>query len=367
MEFKLYLRLLQRSWWIVLLTMLTAVAAALITAYMQVPIYSATARFIISPNVTYLIGDNNIIFSLQTLDKRTVITTYAEILNGPSLYDETLGSLQLDKENLNDYSHNALILPDTNIMELTVRGTNPELVATIANRLGQRAIEYVERLYQIYDMSLLDAATIPVVPVSPQPIRDSGVALVVGFAVGVGLALARELLRAPIVHFMQKRKLDEMSLALNHEAFKELLDQAAYASTKDLSLCFVHLSGLTDYIGVLPQPTLETILRHINQVLKDQLRGNDLVGRWSDVEFVVLLTETFGPAAFNTMQRVRNALSAPILVDITGEELLLSPKIGIAEYRIGDSGDSLVKNTNWALEYAKKDGGIYLLRATQPI
>jgi diguanylate cyclase (GGDEF)-like protein len=288
-------------------------------------------------------------------------------LNGPSLYDETLGSLQLDKEDLSDYSHNALILPDTNIMELTVRGTNPELVATIATRLGQRAIEYVESLYQIYDMSLLDAATIPVVPVSPQPIRDSGVAMVVGFAVGVGLALARELLRAPIVHFMQKRKLDEMSLALNREAFKELLDQAAYASTKDLSLCFVHLSGLTDYIGVLPQPTLETILRHINQILKDQLRGNDLVGRWSDVEFVVLLTETFGSAALNTMGRVSNALSAPILVDITGEELLLSPKIGIAEYRIGDSADSLVKNTNWALEYAKKDSGIYLLRATQPI
>jgi diguanylate cyclase (GGDEF)-like protein len=367
MEFKLYLRLLQRSWWIVLLTMLTAAAAALLTAYFQTPIYAAAARFVISPNAAFLTGENNIIFSLQTLDRRTVITTYAEILNGPRLYDETLALLQLNKDDLINYSHSALILPDTNIMELSVSGTDPELVATIANSLGQRAIEYVEELYQIYDMTLLDSATIPLEPVSPQPVRDSSVAAVVGLALGVGLALARELLRTPIVNFMQQRKLDEVSLSLKREVFEERLEEVAFASAMDLSLCFVHLDGLTDYINVLPQPTLETILRHVNQVLRNQLRGNDLVGRWNDLDFSVLLSETSGAAALNTMGRVRSALSIPILIDITGDDLSLHPIIGIAEYRVGDNADSLVHNANWALDVAKSNDGIYLLPAKEPI
>ncbi len=69
----------------------------------------------------------------------------------------------------------------------------------------------------------------------------------------------------------------------------------------------------------------------------------------------------------NTMERVRMALLYPVPVDVSGEELLLDPQIGIAEYRVGDTPQTMIKNIQWALDVAKKNNGMYLLKATQPI
>jgi len=354
MEIKLYLRMLQSSWWVVALTALCAVLAALISSYRTTPIYSSSARYIISPSQTYQGSqDYNLIYSLDTLDKRTIITTYAEVLNSPRLYDETIKSLGYTQADLKDYSYSAVVFPETNIIDL--------------NSVGKRAVDYVENLYQVYDMGLLDPAALPVQPISPKPFRDAGVALVVGIALGAALALVRELLRAPIGNFMQQRKLDETSQTLNRRSFEEILKDAAFASTTDFCFCIVHIEGLRDYMHVLPQPTLQTIFRHVSQVLKNQLRGNDLVARWDDLDFSVLLYDTPGKAAWNTMGRVQTALTIPIKIDISGEDLELKPVIGIAEYRIGDSVASLTKNMNWALEIAKKNGGMYLLKANEPI
>jgi GGDEF domain-containing protein len=67
------------------------------------------------------------------------------------------------------------------------------------------------------------------------------------------------------------------------------------------------------------------------------------------------------------MGRVRAALSKPISLDVSGEELHLDPQIGIAEYRVDDTSQSMIKNVQWALASAKVHDGIYLLKATQVI
>ncbi|NOT04643.1 MAG: diguanylate cyclase [Anaerolineales bacterium] len=368
METKLYFRMIQRGWWIILSTALVAIIATLVTSYFTTPIYRATTRFILSPSAAFVTGGNNVLNSLATLDKRSIITTYAEVLNSPRIQGETFDLLQFNESELKDYSFSAIVLPDTNIIEFVVEGPDPNTDALLANSIGQRAVEYVQTLYQVYDLSQLDPAVTPITPTSPQPIRDSGVALVVGLAIGVMLALVRDLLQSPIVNFMKQRNLDEMSLALNRRSFDQRLSEASFGSVSDFSLCMVHLEGLGDYIHVLPQPTLQTILRHVNQILRNQLRGNDLVGRWNELDFAVMLSETRGDAAMYTMGRVRTALSVPIKIDVSGEDLYLNPLIGIAEYRVGDTSESLVKNLQWALDVAKNNSnGMHLLKATESI
>jgi diguanylate cyclase (GGDEF)-like protein len=276
--------------------------------------------------------------------------------------------LHLTQAELSDYTYTATVLPDTTVIEFSVEGPNANLVTLLANSIGQHTVEYVQSLQQVYEMILLDPAITPLMPISPLPIRDAGVSLVVGLAAGVMLALVRDLVQVPIENFMQQRKLDSMSLALNRAEFEHELAEAAFGSVIDFSLCVVHLEGLGDYINVLPQSSLQKILRHVNQTLRNQLRGNDLVGRWSDTDFAVMLSDTQGNASLNTMGRVRMALSVPIRVDVSGEDLYLNPQIGIAEYRVGDTSESLIKNMNWALDVAKKnESGMYLLKATEPI
>lgn len=367
MEIKLYFRMLQRSWWIIILTALAAVATTLIISYFTTPIYRATSRFVVSPSAQFVTGGNNVVNSLDTLDKRSIITTYAEVLKSPRIYQDTLTLLHMNAVDLTGYSINSVVLTDSNIIEFSVQGPNPGTTALLTNSIGQQAVKYVQGLYQVYDMNLLDPAFIPVTPISPQPIRDSAVAIVIGLGVGIALALVRELLRTPIENFLQQRNIDSLSGALNQSSFNEILLDVSFASAKDFSLCMLHLEGLHDYINVLPQPTLEKILRHVTQTLRNQLRGNDLVGRWGEADFSVLLSETTGDAALNTMGRVQAALVIPIKIDVSGEDLSLNPQIGIAEYRVGDTAKSLLQNTNWALEIAKKDKSIYLLKATEPL
>jgi diguanylate cyclase (GGDEF)-like protein len=367
MEVKLYLRMLQRSWWIIVITMLATVIAALVMAYLTPPTYQATSRFIVSPSPSLITGGSNLLNSLSTLDKRSIITTYAEILNSQRIYTDTVSLLQLDGVDLSDYTYRAVALPDANIIEFSVTGPDRDTVFTLANGIGQRAVEYVHGLYQVYELSVLDAAVPPTIPISPQPLRSAGVALVVGLALGVVLALIREMMRTPFENFIRQRGIDDMSLALNRRAFEQKLSEVAFASPDDFSLCVVHLNGMSEYIHALPQSTLQRILRGVTQVLRNQLRGNDIVGRWSDLDFIVLLSDTPGNAAMNTMERVRMALSYPVTIDVSGEELLLDPQIGIAEYRVGDTAQTMIKNIQWALDVAKKNNGMYLLKATQAI
>lgn len=367
MEIKLYFRMLQRSWWIIAITALVAVMATLVASLLTTPTFRAVSRYIVSPNPAIVTGESNVLDSIGLLDKRSIITTYSEILNSPSIYRATLDSLNLTEAQVKDYGYLAVVLTDTNIIEFSVEGPDPAKTALLANNIGEHAVAYIQGLYPVYNLSQLDKAIVPAQPISPLPLRDAAVALVVGLALGVALALIRELLNAPIENFMQQRRTDPMSMALNRLAFEEKLQDVAFASVTDFSLCIVHLEGLSDYIAILPQPTLQNILRSVNQTLKNQLRGNDLVGRWSDVDFAVLLSDTSGDASMNTMGRVRMALSVPIKIDVSGEDLYMKPNIGIAEYRVGDTAQSLVKNTDWALEIAKKGQGLYLLRATEPI
>lgn len=352
MEVKFYLRMLQRSWWIVMVSVLAAMVIALITSYMTMPIYQTTARFIVSPNSTLITGGNNVLNSLATLDKRSIITTYAEILNSSRIYQETTDLLKLSAADLANYTHTTVVLPDTNILELSVEGPNPSTVAALANSIGQRAVEYTQGFYQVYDLNLLDPATPPVVPIRPQPVRDTGIAIVLGLAVGVALALVRELLRTPLESFLQQSTLDGVSLAFSRRTFERRLEESTAAVGATLSLCLVELQGLSNYIEMLPQPILQDVLRNVTQTLKNQLRGNDIVGRWDDDRFAVLLSETGGRAAINTMGRVRNVLSEPITIQVSGEKLLLQPVIGVAEHKSGEIPSNLVKNTEVALERA---------------
>ncbi len=360
MEIKLYLRMLQRSWWIVALTALVAVAVALIVSYSTTPMYESISRYIVSPNPAYLSGDSNIIYSLDQLDKQTVISTYAEVLNSSRMYAETVAALKLDPTSLLPYQYSAIVLPNTSIIEFSMRGTNPATVVQLNTAMGQHVVEYLGRLYKIYDIGLLDPATQPLAPISPKPAQDVAVALVVGIALGAALALLRELLRAPIRNFLRQRRIDDMSLALKRSSFEEDLAATALTSSNQLCLGFVHLAGLVDYVDVLPQATLESILRQVTQTLKNQLRGNDLVGRWDNADFAILLSNTPGKAALNTLGRVATALAVPVRTDVSDEVLELRPVIGVTEYCTGDTKDSLVERARTALDTAMKNGGMYL-------
>ena len=110
MEIKLYFRMLQRGWWLILLAALVAVSASLTYSYLATPQYQSTARFIITPG-SLLTSDGDartVVDGLDTLDRPSVVATYAEVMNSRRILAEAIGYLQLQNIDILKYDIQAV-------------------------------------------------------------------------------------------------------------------------------------------------------------------------------------------------------------------------------------------------------------------
>lgn len=352
MEIKLYLRMLRRGWWIVVLTVLMAVNVALLSSYFTQPIYHSSARFSVSPSPSISTTGQEVLNSMEALDKRSIIQTYAEFLNSQQIYDETLQTMSLSPAAMTQYTRLTVVIPDANILELSINGPDPKLVALLANNTGQNAIRHIKELYKIYDINVLDPALIPIIPISPQPIRDAGVAALLGLIIGATLAITSETIRVPLDSYRHRASLDPVSNVFNRRYLQNRIEDMINRSpTEGYSLGLVQLNGLRDLVDTLPQGAVQQIFRQVAAVLQKELRGNDMIGRWNDTTFALVLPATNETAAGRTMERIRVALVKPVNLQNFGETFQLDPSVGIAAYKEGDTAGEVAKRVEDALAH----------------
>jgi diguanylate cyclase (GGDEF)-like protein len=353
MEIKLYFRMLQRGWWIVALTVLVALIVALLSAYISQPVYRSSARFSVSPSTSVSTTGQELLNSMEALDKRSIIQTYAEFLNSQRIYDETLVAMNLVPANMTQFTRLTVVIPDANILELSIEGPDARLVALMANNVGQNAIQHIKQLYKIYDINVLDPALVPVIPISPQPLRDAGVAALLGLIIGAALAITSEQIRVPLDSYRKRASLDPVSLVFNRRYLQHRLEEMIVRSpTEGMALGLVRLNGLRDLLDTLPQSAVQQILRQVAAVLQKELRGNDMIGRWNESTFALMLPATNEIAASRTMDRIRIALLKPINLVNFGETVQLDPSVGVAVYKEGDGAGDLTSRAENALEHS---------------
>ncbi len=369
MELKIYLQMLQRSWWIIILTALAALAIALAAVFLVTPTYRSTAQFVVAPDLEQFgADDTDLLRSLEALDKRSIIATYAEVINSDRIFDDTMAALGLSNSVMSEYSHTTVVLPDANILELSVEGPNPSMTTLIANSLGQQAINYISQLYTVYEVSFMDTAKQPLEPISPRPVRDASLAFVLGLVMGAVLAIIREQLRTPLEAFLARTQVDSTSSAFNRRFFEDQLDDFTGRSAESLvSLGLVRLDGLANYLQVMPQPIVQQLLRQITDIMRNELRGNDAIGRWDENTFSIMLPNTPGKAALSTLGRVQSALTSPMRFSPDGETVRLEPKVGIGERLAGDGANLVIERAESALDEAEHDENGLVLYKTRAL
>lgn len=356
MELKFYIRILQRGWWMILISAVLAVNLSLLYSYFFVtPMYESIARFIVSPNYKN-IDTRDLVYSMDALDKRSIVSTYAEVLNSRQIIEGTENLLQAKPGQYTAYTTTVTVLPDANIIRFSVKGPDPQVTEMLANSIGQYAINYVNRLYVIYEIDFLDKAIAPTTAYQPQPLQDAALALLAGLVIGISLAIFRDQFSATIERLRQRNMIDAESTAFTRTHFERMLRQEiADNPERALTLGLIQLNGIEEYFDSLPQAYVNQILRKVTETLKYQLRGNDLVGRWSEIQFGVLLPATDGVSAQRRLARVRDVLAEQISMDTTGEfELQLDPRIGLAELHNGEFVPDLVSHAEEALEVSKE-------------
>jgi capsular polysaccharide biosynthesis protein len=330
MEIKLYFRMLQRNWWLIFLTAMVALTVSLTISYIAIPQYSAVARFIIIPSSSLTSGAD-VVRSLDTLDRRSVVATYSDVMNSSRILESAVTFLNLDMTTiLKNYTIRAVDLPDSSVLELTVSGPNPELAAQLANSIGFQSITFTRSLNSIYELNLLDTAVPPELPFSPEPLRDGVVAVFLGLVIGAILAVLSEQIRFPLETFRQRLRVDSTTGIYNANYFSRLLEEELDKNPDDvLSISFVELTGLSDFLETLPPAGSQSLLIKVTEILRRELRGNDIIGRWNETTFSLLLPMTDGSASNRTFNRIYQALLQPIELVVYGVTVRLDPHIGL--------------------------------------
>lgn len=194
---------LLKKWWVIVLTGLLGLSLALVAAYRATPLYQTSSRYVVSPGPALLAGDErDLLSSLTALDRRSIIATYAEIMNSKHIFNQAGAALGLAPEELKDYGLTAVVLPEAHALEIFVDGPNPKIAADLANAAGEQAIVQIQNLYQAYLVSQLDSASVPKNPISPNPTRDASVALILGLLAGAAIALVSESLSSGVLSQM---------------------------------------------------------------------------------------------------------------------------------------------------------------------
>jgi capsular polysaccharide biosynthesis protein len=356
-EIRYYIKLLLQGWWIIALATLAALIVALVSNFLATPMYSASARIVVSPNLEQISG-SDIIYSLDALDKRSIASTYAELLNSERIFELTASELKLDPALWLKYNRSAVVLPDANILELTVEGPDPQITALLANGISQRSIAQIQGLYRVYDITLMDPATVPMAPFSPQPLRDAGLAGALGLVLGIAVAVMREQLQAPFLSLRMRAQIDSESTAVSRRYFQHLLERQIKDQPEcPMTLGLIQLDGLQDMAGMLPPLIIRQMLVHTVDLLRKELRGSDIVGRWNEAAFAVLLPDTSSPAGFLTLSRVQKALTAPIEIAQSKITIALEPHVGIAARSSQESALDFVQHAILALEETQQEVG----------
>ena len=349
-----YLRMMQKLWWAVAVCVLIGWCIALLISYNTVPLYRASATFLVYPNAN-LTSSRDMVTSLDTLDRKSVSSTYANILSSVRVFEETVRKLKLDPKQVVDYRDYAIVQTDSNILELTVEGNDPTMASLLANNIGQIGINYIKGIYQVFDISFLDQAVDPSEPFLPNPLRDGGIAAGIGLIVGMLLVVISETIRIPLEALRDRFIRDKVSGAFTQTHFRACIERELAQNQADpMSLALLELEGLEDLVGALPELVLTGLLHKVTSMLHDQLRGNDLVGRWNNTTFSILLIATPGTAATRTLERIRLTFMEPIEIEAAGERIKLNPVAGVASRHEDETTERLIQRAVGALEKASQ-------------
>ena len=369
MEFNIYLRTLQRGWWIIVLLMVAAANFSLLISYLTPPVYETSSRFVVSPNASVYSNSWDIVSSLDTLDRRSIINTYKELLASPAVYATSPGIQHLNPAELETkYNIVVVVVPDTNILKLTVDGPDPNAVVDIARAIGSEALDYINKLYPVYNFSVLDQPELPTSPIRPEPVKNAALALVVGAILGTGLAFSREQLQYSFERLRERSIIDTVSSAYNRVYFeRKLREEVTLNPDTNLSLGIINLKGIEERMDVFPQATIDRVINKVTQILKSELRGRDIVGRWDSAQLSVLLPAAPSSAVESTFKRIQKYLEESFQLNEAGDiEIRLDPCIGVVSRNQFESSDALIERAKSAVEQASSFGSSRMVYLSTP-
>lgn len=201
-ELKDYLHIARRRWKLIVGCFLVAIAVAALVTSQLTPQYESQARLFVSTPQS----DSATSAYQGGLFSEQRVKSYADLASGRELASRVIDDLGLDLEP-DDLAGkvSATVVPETVILQLRVTDPSPERAQELTQAYAQELTDYVRELETPagkkaapISAAIVDAASLPDSPASPKPLRNIGIAAVLGLLVGFGAAVLRELLDTSI-------------------------------------------------------------------------------------------------------------------------------------------------------------------------
>jgi tyrosine-protein kinase len=198
-DLRAYLHIVRRRWALIVGCLLLSVAAASLVTSRATPQYASTAQlFITTPGSASGAGDayQGSLFSAQR------VASYADLITGKALAQRVVTNLNLrqSSSSLSDQI-SSRVVTDTVLLNVTVTDPDPARAQLLANAVATQFTSYIAgletppgRRVSAIKATVVDSASLPKTPVSPKPVRNLGLAAILGLIVGFGVAFLRETL-----------------------------------------------------------------------------------------------------------------------------------------------------------------------------
>ncbi|EZH65904.1 capsular biosynthesis protein [Bacillaceae bacterium JMAK1] len=190
---EIFATLRKRIKMILLITIAAIGLSGIVSFFIITPQYEAATQLLVNQET-----DSQA--PLNVNDLRTnveLINTYSVIITSPAILDLAIEELSLSQttSELRDQV-SVRSEGDSQVVAIEVQSDNPELAVTIANTIASTFESEISSIMNIDNVSILAVASAEQVesPVSPQPLLNMAIAMVVGMMAGVGLAFLFEYL-----------------------------------------------------------------------------------------------------------------------------------------------------------------------------
>jgi capsular polysaccharide biosynthesis protein len=188
------LQIIRRRIWLITLITALFVGAAVGFSLLQTPVYEAKIKILVGLQRDGAEVPLNLGSDIAGLQQLTL--TMAEAVDTRPVAEAVTDELNLQEspENvLEDLS--AQQMPNTQFIEVSYKDANPRQAQRVVNRIGQEFSEQVSDVSPSGNgitTTVWERAITPQTPVSPKPLLNSLLALVVGGMLGLGLAFLLE-------------------------------------------------------------------------------------------------------------------------------------------------------------------------------
>lgn len=188
------LRLILSRWWLIAGVGLLGLITALIVSQQQDPAYESAAKYVIAvdPQVE---DPDDVASALGVLRNRQIATTFAEVLQSQTLLERAAREVGQEPS---DFDSRGAVLPESNVVTLTVRGPDAVLVQQVNALIGEAGGAQLAATYPIYYAILLESPKTPGSAVSPAPLRDAMFGAAIGAFLGLILATVWPVSSAPL-------------------------------------------------------------------------------------------------------------------------------------------------------------------------